>query len=78
MEIHTTHAAHTWEPHHLAAQILRSWVRETHGALPAWTPPDVANAYVALWSALEKLVQATQYAATESKLGTGREEQRHG
>lgn len=63
--------AHRWEHHRLAAQILRAWVRETHGALPAWTPPDIANAYVALLSAVNHLVQVTQQAARE-------DEQRHG
>lgn len=65
----TTHvtAPHSWASHRLAAQILRAWVREQHGQLPAWTPPDVANAYVALWSALEKLVQATQHAEREDQ-----------
>lgn len=61
------HLTHRWEAHRLAAQILRSWIRETHGNLPAWTPPDIANAYVALLSAVHHLVEATSQAEREEK-----------
>lgn len=67
----TTHPprTHAWEHHHLAAQILRAWIRETYGNLPAWTPPDVANAYVGLLSAVQHLVQATSQAEKEERPG---------
>lgn len=67
METTQPHPTHPWEHHRLAAQILRAWVREVQGALPAWTPPEVASAYVALAGALTHLVQVTQQAAREER-----------
>lgn len=70
MDITHTTAPHTWEHHRLAAQILRSWVRETTGDLPAWTTPGIVSAYQHLLESLEALIRATQHAE--------REERRHG
>ena len=53
---------HTWEHHRLAAQILRSWVRETTDELPAWTTPGIVSAYASLLESLETLIRATKYA----------------
>lgn len=65
MEVHTAHQGHTWDTHRLAAQILRSWVRETSAALPAWTTPGIALAYTRLLESLDALIRATQHADGE-------------
>ena len=67
MDITTTPPPHTWEAHRLAAQILRSWVRETTGDLPAWTTPGIVNAYARLLESLEALIRATQHAEREEE-----------
>ena len=58
---------HTWEHHRLAAQILRSWVRETTGDLPAWTTPGIVTAYASVLASLEGLIRATQHAEKEAR-----------
>jgi hypothetical protein len=59
-------APHTWEHHRLAAQILRSWVREVTGDLPAWTTPGIVHAYARLLESLDALIRATQQAEREA------------
>ena len=61
----TTHLPHTWQHHRLAAQILRSWVRETTGDLPAWTTPGIVQAYASILASLDGLIRATQHAEKE-------------
>jgi hypothetical protein len=67
MEIRQSAAPHAWAGHRLAAQILRSWVRDAFAQLPAWTPAPVLEAYQQLMGACEALIMATQRADREGR-----------
>lgn len=70
MELEHSPLTHTWDSYRLAVQILRSWVRDSQGNLPAWTPAGILTAYDQLLASCEAILVAIKAAERDEWLKT--------